>query len=467
MSVHRKADEFKKLERKFAEEQGLVFSEYLKEEDVETVIAKHTPKHRKRKLSPLVTLWALLSQVLQDNCSCEKVVGKVSAFLSKAKREKVSVTASAYCQARERLPEKVVSELTKNVSDKVKARIPKERLWHGKNVAIVDGSSFSAADTQKNQQEYPQPDSQKAGCGFPFIRMIVAFCLATGLVLEVCLAPYEVSERVLMRQLFEKLEKGSIILLDRGGYSYCDALYLLHLGHDFVIRYKGKETLSGISFRCVKKYDEEIVWQSPKFKAIPKWAKEKMLICSSITIRKIRYRIEIKGFRTKEITLVTSLLDRYKYPFRDIAELYFSRWQAEINLRTIKTTMKMDMLKGKTPATVRKEVWAYMLAYNLIRSIIFEAAVLHDKSVYGISFRNTQDHIEEFQLEMRGEAPDTQSFLYKTLLYNVSKKLISLRNKIRFEPRRIKRRMKRFSLLIMHRHYYHSLILQGTYSDRK
>lgn len=223
MKLYRR-NEFRKIEKKFAEKQGLPFVKLLEKNLIETVVKEEKIKYRNRVFTPSITLWALLSQVLSDNSSCEKTAGRVRAFLTKQGKKISSVCASAYCQARQRLPKNLISNLMYKVTEKARADLPNERLWKGRRVAIVDGSCINAPDTVKNQKEYPQIESQKQGCGFPIIRIAVAFCLATGMAIKIRFSDYSTHERVLFRELYKDLEPGAVILGDRGCYSYCDAV---------------------------------------------------------------------------------------------------------------------------------------------------------------------------------------------------------------------------------------------------
>ncbi|WP_372371023.1 transposase [Candidatus Uabimicrobium sp. HlEnr_7] len=183
-------------------------------------------------------------------------------------------------------------------------------------------------------------------------------------------------------------------------------------------------------------------------------------------VRLVQYKVDTPGFRSKEFIIVTSLLDFDGYTFGDIAQLYFLRWHAELYLRTLKTDMRMEKLKGKTPDILYKEIYAYILAYNLIRLVIFRTAVAHNHIVFSVSFRYSQHSILSFLEQMRSSSRSMQSFLFQALISDVAKKLLPIRTILRVEPRRIKQRMKRFTLLTKHRNEYKILILQGIRTER-
>lgn len=351
------------------------------------------------------------------------------------------------------------------VTEKARADLPNERLWKGRRVAIVDGSCINAPDTVKNQKEYPQIKSQKEGCGFPIIRIAVAFCLATGMAIKIRFSDYSTHERVLFRELYKDIEPGTVILGDRGCYSYCDAVWLLHVyKHDFVFRLKGKPNTSLPNTAFVIEKEEIKQWKCPKL--LPKWVSSDDVVPESIDVRIVEYKVHTPGFRSKDFIIATSLLDLDIYTFGDIAQLYFLRWYAELHLRTLKTDMHMEKLKGKTPDILYKEIYTYMLAYNLIRLTIFHAALTHNKIVYSVSFRYSQYSILSFIEQMRSSSMSTQNFLFKALILDISKKLLPIRTILRVEPRRIKQRMKRFTLLTKHRNEYKILILQGVRDEK-
>lgn len=183
-------------------------------------------------------------------------------------------------------------------------------------------------------------------------------------------------------------------------------------------------------------------------------------------MRIVEYKVHTPGFRSKDFVIATSLLDFDIYTFGDIAQLYFLRWYAELHLRTLKTDMRMDKLKGKTPDILHKEIYTYMLAYNLIRLTIFHAALTYNKVVYSVSFRYSQYSILSFIEQMRSSSISTQNFLFEALILDISKKLLPIRTILRVEPRRIKQRMKRFTLLTKHRNEYKILILQGVRDEK-
>ena len=261
-----------------------------------------------------------------------------------------------------------------------------ERLWSATlppsgcgtsgSVRVVDGSTITMPDTPANQAEYPQMASQKPGCGFPIARIVVVFSLAVGTVLEAALASYEgkqTGENSLFRTLHDCLAPGDVALFDRYFSGWFDLALLRARGVDVVVR---KHQLRHTDFRKGQRLGEDdhlVRWCKPPR---PKWMSPETYAAlpDELTLREVRVRVTQKGFRTKELVVVTTLLDPEEYPADEIAELYRRRWQAELNLRSLKTVLQMDHLRCKTPHRVRNEFFMHLVAYNLIRRMMALAA---------------------------------------------------------------------------------------------
>ena len=183
---------FREIEEQFAKDQGLPFQDALPEEEIRAVMQEQNIEYRKRTLTPIITLWAFLSQVL-GQYSCKTAADNIVAFFASI-GEFILLSDGAYCKGRKRLKEGFLSSLTHKVSNGLQEDLTEEQLWKGRRVKTIDGSSFIMPDTPENQEVYPQW-RQKEGCGFPIARFAVMFCLCTGMVLEFYIAPMSVSER--------------------------------------------------------------------------------------------------------------------------------------------------------------------------------------------------------------------------------------------------------------------------------
>jgi len=227
---------FGEVEKKFVQEHGLPFKEILAEETIRGKLEEYGIKYRKRILTPIITIWAFLSQILDGDSSCRKATGRIKTFLLEEEIGKYEVSDSGYCQARERLDERVLRELACTTGNQLSQSIGPEHLWRGRRVIIVDGSSFVMADSEANQACYPEWHRCVPGCGFPIARLVTFFCFSTGAVLQTSIKPMKISERAMMRNLYAKLSHGEILLGDSGCYSYADIALLKDKKVDSVFR---------------------------------------------------------------------------------------------------------------------------------------------------------------------------------------------------------------------------------------
>jgi hypothetical protein len=339
---------------------------------------------RKRLLDPATTIYLFLLQILNGNTACSHVVHfGVWSF-----------SISAYCLARKRLPLAVFHALLEATAAAFRSATSTGSRWLGHRVWVVDGSSFSMPDEPELQRHFGQPGGQKKGCGFPVAKWLALFDLSTGMLLRSATAPLRTHEMSQSSAISRELEPGDVVLGDRGLCSYAHLALLTQRGLHAVFRIhqrqivdftrggrgakRGSKDLPGLPrSRWVLsqgKSDQIVVWFKPKRK--PSWmSKEEYesLPCE-IAVRELRYRVTAKGYRVHEITLVTTLLDAAIYPASELAELYFRRWQVEINFKHIKITMKMDVLRCKTVDGILKELAMFALAYNLVRSVMVESA---------------------------------------------------------------------------------------------
>jgi hypothetical protein len=320
-------------------------------------------------------------------------------------------------------------------------------------VVTGDGSTITMADTPENQAEYPQMASQSPGCGFPIARIVVLFSLSVGTVLEAALGPYQgkqTGEPSLFRQLHAALQAGDVFLADRCFSSWCDLMLLILRGVDVVVRkHQGRPT-DFRTGRRLGKDDHLIVWKKPQR---PEWMtpEQYAALPDELTLREVRVRVTQRGFRPKEILVVTSLLDPVQYPAAEIAKLYRRRWQAELNLRSLKIELQMDHLRCKTPHRARNEFYMHLLAYNLIRQTLADAAASAEVEPWTISFKGalqTMNHLLP-TLHTKVSLDDWCT----TVLTAIATHHIADRPD-RFEPRVKKRRGKTYSLMIKPRAEY-------------
>jgi hypothetical protein len=430
----------------------------LPESAIKLAISELKIKYKKRLFDPFVTLWAFLSQVLDTDKTCHNAVSKIIAHLAESEVEVPSLRdaprttdTSAYCQARARLPEKLLEKLFNYSAQKLEEKVTQEHLWCGRNILVIDGSAVSMPDTVENQKEYPQPSSQKPECGFPIAKIGVIFSLATGAAIALCIDVLNTHDIKLARQLYQFLNPLDILLGDRAFCAYADLVAIKKINCDAVFRKHQARKTSMRKGKIVGDCDKLVTWYKPKncpkglnkdeFNALP----------PSITVREIYSCIVIPGFRTERVSLITTLLDKATYPTLDIVGLYGQRWDVELDLKHIKTTLGMDVLRCKTPSMVRKEIYVYLLAYNLLRSLMWSAGTTYGTSPLRLSLQGTRHHLNNFIPELLATSSTKCQPIYHILLKVIAHKVVPSRPG-RSEPRVRKRRPKIYPLMTKPRH---------------
>ena len=438
------------LRYKFAQSIGLSFAEILTESEIEQALQDEGVTYRKRLFCPIVTLWAWISQVLDKDKSCKNALSRVISYVVAEGQTPPSTDTGGYCKARKRLPERLLLRFVKKTGQQSHAQSEPEFLWCGRRVAVFDGSSLTMADTEKNQAKYPQPKSQAKGCGFPAGRIVLGFSLSTGAVLDAVISSLSVGEVNLFRQLYPNLHAGDVALGDRIFGSYADICGLRDCGVDSAFRMHGARKTDFRKGKRLARWDHIVEWKKPK--QCPKGLCAKLFdqLPPRILLREVRFHIPIKGFRTENVTLVTTLLDPKVYTRIDLAQLYRLRWQAEIDIKHLKTTMAMEHLPSKTPQMVRKDFYVHLLAYNLIRTVQLEASRQHCVDPLSLSFCATIQHFSTFTCLLAHATEEQRAYEYTQLIFLVSTEKLPFRPN-RVEPRVIKRRPKKYPRLSMPR----------------
>ena len=380
----------------FLQSDGLPFGNVLSEEEIERAFQEEgfalgaDDEEEDVVYTPPVTLWTFLSQMLHkgEHRSCAAAVARVVVLLATLGREPPSSNTGAYCRARAKLPEPVIRRLTLRMAQGCEEAAPSSWLWHGRHVKLVDGTTASMPDTEANQAEYPQHPTQEEGVGFPIVRMVVLFSLATGMLCDMAMGPYqgkETGEPALFRELFSRLEADDIVVGDRYYCSYFMIALLKEWGVDFVVRLHQARTADFRRGRRLGSGDHLVEWIRP---ARPTWMDQETYdrMPASIELREVLVQVNQPGFRTESLVVVTTLCDAEEYPAEEIAELYRGRWLVEVDIRAIKITLDMDVLRCKTPAMVRREIWTHLLAYNMIRRSILQSAQASGLSPRELSF---------------------------------------------------------------------------------
>jgi hypothetical protein len=411
---------------------------------------------RDRVLTPVTTIQLFLLQILHGNTACTHL-----PHLSG-----IRFSASAYCQARAKLPLDLFGLLFTRLCASIPPHMSDVGRWHGHRTCLVDGSGGSMPDTPALQEAFGQSTEQRPGCGFPVARLLGLFHAGTGLLLKLVVAPLLTHDLAQVQRVHPTLASGDVLVADRGLCSYAHLALLVQAGMHAVLRVGARQivdftpgrpfvtpgvrrtpAVKGIPrsrwLKALGVYDQLVTWLKPK--TYPSWLARETLAAlpETLELREVRYPISTPGFRTREITLVTTLLDPESYPVTDLAELHRQRWQVETALSQLKTTMRMEVLHCKTVPGVLKELTVFALVYNLVRLVMWQSTRLHHINVERISFLDA--------LRWLG-APSTGIPL-EALIVNPTRPS-------RVEPRVKKRRPKSFPFMITPRQVLRQQLVQ-------
>jgi hypothetical protein len=394
---------------------------------------------RDRVLDPVTTVHVFLLQILHGNTACSAM----------SRLAGVAFTASAYCAARSRLPLALFEKLLQGVCDALRTDLQDTCRWRGHRTWSIDGSSFSMSDTPELQAHFGQPSGQAKGCGFPVAHMLALFHAGTGMLLRVVASPQRTHDMRHTAVMHPEMNEGDILLADRGFASFAHLALLLMRKMHAVFRCHQNQI---VNFRVGRKHtshrkprkgvprsryikrlgrwDQLVEYTKPIQK--PVWMDELTwaTLPKTLLLRELRYQTRQRGHRTKVITLVTTLIDPEAYPATELANLYLSRWQIEVNLRHLKTTMGMEVLHCKSVAGVLKELYMFAIAYNLVRLVMVEASCYQGVELDRISFIDALRWLQH-------AGPDTP----------LTPLVVNPARPDRIEPRVIKRRMKEYTLM--------------------
>ena len=440
----------------------LPFHEILDAETVKSALDAEGVKYNQCTYTPLVTLCLFLSQVLDPDHSCRAAVARLIVWLAINGRKPCAPETNSYCDARQRLPLGVIIRLVRQTAREIVASASDEWLWKGRRVSLVDGTTVSMPDTVRNQREFPQANTQGVGLGFPVARLVAIISLATGVVRDLALGPYqgkETGETALFRTLLEGLEAGEIMLGDRCFASVLMIAELVQRDVDALFRMHQRRKFDFRRGRRLGIEDHVVSWTKPER---PEWMDEETYaqIPNELTIRELRITVDQPGFRVNELVLVTTMLDAKEYTKEDLANLFLERWNIELDLRSIKDVLQMDVLRCKSPEMVEKEIWMHLLAYNLIRGVMAKAAEAHDKQPRRLSFKGTLQTMTAFQDALRWAKPEERECLVRAMLEAISKHQVGDRFG-RVEPRANKRRPKAQRFLMEPRKLARKRLLQA------
>ncbi|MFI5344343.1 MAG: IS4 family transposase [Chlamydiales bacterium] len=394
---------------------------------------------RDRIYTPVKTVFTFIKQVLNPDKSLKKAVAGVVVEQISAGKEKVSGNTGPYSKARKRLPEKAVKELVKEIGKSPTKAAPKGWKPYGRELKSFDGTTVKMADTKANQQDFPQHKNQKKGAGFPLARLVAVMSLTVGTVLNYAVDAYKgkgTGESSLLRSIFDSIEKDDIVLGDRYFPNFFLMSDLNKRGADGIFRGQSQRNYDFRTGERLGKNDHIVFWNRP---AKPEWMDQEKY-------DSYPEKMQVREFKVAGNVYVTTFLNSKKYHKKELAGIYGRRWDIEINLRSIKSIMNMDMLSCKTPEMVKKEIGMHFLAYNSIRIIMAEACVMHNTVPWRVSFKGTIQLLNEFMPHFLNSGNRKNKILYAEMLTLIVKNKIGNRPG-RVEPRVIKQRKKPFPTL--------------------
>jgi hypothetical protein len=444
-SFRRKIDWFR---CQFTQHVSLPFSEVLPASVVELGMSMLCLQCYNSLYDPITVVWLFLSQVIHANPTLAVTVENFLAWRLGQGLPPCSTDTGAYARARQRLPEALLKWLTRHTGAAADQAALEPWRWLGRTVKLFDGSTVSMPDTPANQAAYPQSRTQAPGVGFPLARIGVLFSLSVGTVLDLRICRWAgkfQSELAMLRDMMDMFDEGDVLLTDRYLCSYMEIALLKQQGIDFVGQIHAHRKVDFRRGKQLGRYDHVVEWSKPRR---PEWMSPEQYAAmpAMLSMREFRHRIVRPGYRTHTIVVATTLLSDEQYSVADIAELYRLRWDAEINLRSLKTMMNMDVLRCHTPEMVRKEIWAHLLAYNLVRTVIAQAAARHGKHPRQISFTRAMRTLEALHPHLAHLPSHQLATIYEHISKVIASHEIANRPD-RLEPRQRKRRPKPYPLM--------------------
>jgi hypothetical protein len=411
--------------------------------------------HSRDRLLPLDrTFWCWLWQILQCNTSCREVLKPVNMLFALQGRS-MAENSSAYCQSRKLILPGLVQRIGLHVAQAALRWAPTATGLQGRRLKALDGTSARLADTPANQAAYPQPQSQNPGAGFPVLKIVALFCVASGAIVGHATGNLWTSEISLAAQRLNSLAAGDVLLVDRGVCNYALAALLGSLRVGLIARVP--TTIRHIDFRQSKKRlgskDALFIWKKSKrpcrWMALDQW----LGLPETMTVRILQVRLKRAGSRVKVVTLMTTLLDPTLYPAKEIAEAYRLRWREEMCFDDLKTTLHMAHLKCLSPQMVQKEVGMFWIAHNRLRCLLAQAAAQAQINLEQISFKGTLAGFRHCSVALaQAKSKPVRIAVWEAFMAGLAADHLPVRPD-RIEPRAVKRIIK-YPKLTTHRSRY-------------
>jgi hypothetical protein len=428
------------LRARFARNDGLPFADVLTEPRIRQALDEHGVRYRDRVFNPVTTLWGFLSQVLSDDQSCRDAVTRIIAHRAANGLETCSLNAASYCDARGRLPADVPSTLARRTAAELQAAAAEAWKWNGRDVFIADGSYLSMPDTPKNRAAYPWPVVQQPGIGFPMARVAVLLSLATGACHDLAIAPYAgkgTGETTLLRQMYGALKPGDVVLADALFDNYFLACELRERGLELVARVQAERVGS---LTVESRPDGDVIrWRRPN-KPRGMTGEEYRRYPKELLMRQVSVDARDREGRAGVFKVVTTIRDA-SIDGGQIGDLYERRWSGEVDIRSLKSTMQMDVLRCKAPEMIHKEIRVHLLAYNPLRTAMAVAAAENGIEPRRVSFTGAKQAVTAFAPNIEAARPEDRPALVDALLAVIAYHRVGDRPG-RWEPRATKRRPK-------------------------
>lgn len=425
----------------------------LPREVLTQALAAEVGAYRERVYPPLTTLELFIGQALSPDGACQDAVAKhLSARCARAEGV-CSLNTGPYCKARQRLPLGLIERLGAAVGEQLEQASPRQWKWRGRSVKLMDGTTLSMPDTPANQLAYPQSGVQQTGLGFPVAMLVALISLSSGAVLRWALGPCRgkhTGEQALFRTLMPYLESGDVVLADRYHCNYFTVALLAERGVDLVTRQHQRRITDFRSGKRLGRRDRLARWERPK---CPTWM-------DAATYARLPEFLMVREAKVAGRILVTTLTDARSVSTAQIDALYRQRWQIEVDLRTIKAEMGMDILRGKSPEMVDKEIGVHLLAYNLVCALMTRAAMGAHVVARSLSFKAALQLLLAFQQNMRFAAGRNACLMTAHLLGAISSARLPVRPG-RVEPHAVKRRGKNHTFLTVPRQTARAAIIQA------
>jgi hypothetical protein len=450
----RSAQQQRRLAQQLEKVDANSFFNLLTGPDLLEQVEAHLPDHRERKFPPTLTLSMFLGQAMSADGSCQNAVNQTLVGRLLSGMAVGSSSSSGYCQARARLPTQMLMALVRNTAQLLSTRSACGWLWRGRHVKLVDGSTVAMADTAQNQAHFARPTHARGDLGFPVARLVGVISLAHGAVLDVAMGAYRgkgSGEHGLFKQLTSCFTTGDVMLADSYYCSYFLIATMLGRGVDVLFEQHGSRISDFRRGVHLGARDHQVSWSKPS-RPEGMSAQEYQLYPNTITVREVKVGGKV---------LVTTLMDVRLTPKAALQDLFRQRWNVELDLRNIKTTLGMEVLSCKTPLMVEKELWVYVLAYNLIRLLMAEAASRAGVPPRQLSFKHTlQIWAAWSQRQFLSKAREDTAGLF-TLIAQIH---VGARPG-RIEPRLLKRRHKQYTYMSVSRDKARSRIRKRAHSN--